>query len=1481
MPTVIQRGAAVLALVLVALSFGAALDPAHAQSVNVGVSKDLCGPAVLPSGGCVKAGGSVLPLVAPNTPVAYTVTLSNSDPTPVSVDLGDTFPLGFNQSGPTVSCTNNSAPVPVSAGFIGPVTVPAAGQTVCTIDGFFSYLPATGVYAGNKVQVYRAGDHTDPNPPFSEVNATVAAPSTIPSNVSVTKSAQVTASGYGTTTVIYTITVHNSGPNDIYGMQLQDRLTLPSTSLPLKATYHNGSGHCTATAGSTCYGNTPSTIHQGVMVLSTSPVDFLEWAYPPTGPRVLKAGGTITIVFTVTITLDTHINCVKDPLGNKLINEAHIGFNIPGATTTTFEAAPGNDTAYAPEVPVAFDGHGHTDPNCKKPALQVTKTLLTPTPPGGAFAWGTVLAYEITLHNNSSQPITNIQIGNSAHKLGDFVSGGIGTPAFEAQVGGISCQPTVCSAIDPPNAIGAPQAVTGYLHPHWMMGTVIVPALGSTDITFQIKVQYSKPECDSYMDVQHKPVINYVKVRYSDPTLGGDVTLQSPDSIAYFEAPPACNFKVTKSHVSGEPAKISFLNDVHYDVSFVNANNQPMTVGTMIDALRIVEADYAPLGIQFSFTCSSPNGVTGFPTSGGGTVLAVHTSLPQQGVRIIRNSLPVSFPPNGVVNCKVKISVSPPSFGEAKCARIGTLENVAIMDRSAFYDSNFPWGSTQAGYAAKVGLPLPQCIDLVVNKGSKVTWTTPNGGPIGYNLTLSNLGDPILAADHVMMRDQFLPPPPLAPSGATVDSCVGAGQSWMPPRPECDFAWGPPLSANPGTMNVSALAHQWSASTVFQVSGPFPAPNPTPQQVCNHAEARLSGIAAADWYARDERTWKTDLCIPIFNASKLTVAKAVVLEAPAVMPTQQTIFPVTVSCTYSFNSTPYNSTTTLNFTYPPTPIASQTTPNIPNGSTCTITETLPTDPIPNKGCPSGVAVWGPVQYSDEPYNPKGPKKALNVVASHGVTVNGPQTIQVLNTLKCAPKNGSIVINKEVINGTSASLAGWYYPVAVTCNGQQAPLLHMVAGQPLHLNNMAPNLRCHVEETGWQTLPLPEKACPQGMVPQWQPPTYTNQDPVTGNQPSVVTMHNELECVKSVAGSLTVVKTLAVPSWMTLPAGSIFPVNISCTSGYTNTVNLTAPGYAQPVTPPLGDDCTLSEQPSPNYVTSLPGGAALTCGWVTSYPNGVTAHITAGAHQLEVHNRLYCNVDFELAQLQAKKTTIVGGVAVDLAMSFAMEVDCGAGYQPAPALGPANQYQVTALFPVINTTQCKLREASVPPVPPGHGANCQWVTTYASYDNGTPVATPTTASANATISVPHHLYVMEVINTLVCNASPPIRVNQTPAPPPVARPQARQAPPAPVTKPVQPSACPTGTVLRDGGCVQQSAECQAPMVRDRAGACACPAGMSMKDGACVPDRQATTTPQATTPRFQFGLPNIFGGGGGRGESPRLPGGAGPQRAPGIK
>lgn len=1312
-----------LPLLLLAIIHLGSVGTVRAQ--EIAVSKDLCGPALGSPTACVIGNGSALPVVAPNTPVSYQITLSNAGATPTDVDLGETFPAGFNAL--SVTCGGISMPPPNGPGpvFIGPINVPQGPTpTLCVITGYFDYLPATVNNANNLVTVYPAGDHDHAIQPSNQINALVGPPSMIPSDVSVLKTDFVEPNGAnGTATVHYTITVTNHGPNDVYGLQLQDRVTLPSTSIPLMVAYQ-GNDHCdvfvTSSMSTTtpvpgtsdCFAPAPSTNNSPVLVPSTTPVDFVEWSYPSGSTGVLKSGESMVITFDAYINVPANFACVKDLAGNKLINEAHIGFNIPGATTTTFESAPGNNTSSF-TVQLTVDPNTSVDPNCAKPALKITKALFPGQP--AVFDWNgnNTVNYVITLHNNSTTPISNIQLNDPG--LGDFVSGGIGTPAFTAEVVGVACPSTICSQ----TSQSGPQSVTGYLQPYWMLGTLVVPTiLANSSVSFQLKIQYTKPQCDSYPDVSPKPVNNFVRARYFDPTLGGTITLQSEPAVALFKNVKPCNLKVTKKVSDSDGStKIVFGQNVHYTVTFQNLDTQPVTIGTMIDALTIEETNYAsPLTVHYDYSCTASQDVTGFSAPNGqfpyfappGVVYAVHTDLPQQGVRIIQNASPVFIPGNGSVTCEVRIRVDPP-IGAAQCARVGHLRNTAIMDQSAFYDPNWNWGTTPPSFAASVSLPLPQCFDLVVNKSATPIWTTPDGGPIGYRLTVSNLGDPIVPPVVVSVNDTFSPAPAPGTSVA-IDLCFHDPNSTPPQSPQCAFTWwSPPTGGVPNSiMNIQWLDHDWAAAPIFQVPGPYPDPYPIPPgKLCNDAEATLTGIAPGDWYQKDPTTWATNRCVPIFTVSTLKVVKRVDLVAPAQvpLPAYQSAFTVNVNCTLIVDGINYAPSQTFTFNYPPNPIDGQAFPNVPNGSTCKIEEVTPLPaPVPDKGCPSGFAAWGNIKY-DNPIGPDGTHQTLLV------THDGANVLQVANTLACMPANGTFKVTKTVVNNTQGAVAtaGLSYPATVTCGGISSPE-NLSEGSPLTVNNLAPNTTCSVQE---DILPLPP-GCPVDHMPVWTT-TYNpvSQSAIVNGSNAEVAVQNTLDCKLGSPphSTLRVTKTITNNTSNTSVNDMTFPATATC-GGVDTNLSLVVGGLAPVYDLPVDAVCSVVETPPAAPTTGCPAGQVPT--WVTppTYTPPTVTMAFGTTQTITVNNILNCEPSGvgDGGSLTVKKRFSPGAMVTTFPPGaiFPVQVVCNPGSTTTLNLTSGNLYTLTIPNIPLNSV-CTATELTPLGITLANG--CQWLTTY--------------------------------------------------------------------------------------------------------------------------------------------------------------------------
>jgi hypothetical protein len=1272
--TRLRSGAAsMLASLLIVAAFAAA----HAHAADVTVSKDLCGP----SGVCVSQPNSS-PSVPPLVNVTYPITLVNGGNTPLPVDLQENFQPGFHFV--SMTCGTLTVTQTGSSPTYYGVTLPG-GQTSCVLTGWYEYLNNSLNDASNTVTVFAQGDHATPLI-TSTVNGTVNGTAPLPTDVSVTKTATTTANDLtnGPITVHYTITIHNNGPYDVHGFILQDRLSVPATGVPLNVSYSNGT--CTVLPStSSCFDPTPSIANSPITVSTTSPTDFVQWSFTSGSPGLLEANGTMVIAYDVTVSRLQNLNCVRDSAGNSLINEAHISFNTPGATTTILDSDPSNNTDGAPlAVTINFPPNA----TCGDASLVVTKTQdpATPTPAGG-FTWGSTVNYTIHIENTSGQSVGPIQLVKSDGTLGDLVQAGIGTPPFTAELVSATCVlPTACTNNQTPS--GNVQSFTGYGDTHWMFGTVVNALDPHDSVDIKLTIRFKDPGCDAYAGVTLKPILNFARLSYQDPVLG-PIVAQTPPVTITMAAPPACNFIVTKT-ADGNPGKIVFDTPIDYTVTYGNPNSTAATIGTLIDALRIVQSDYATqLPVDYSYTCdSSPaGGVTGYPGEGSsspitGSVTAIFTSLPQQGVRIIQNSTPVIFQPNSTLTCHVQITVRRPSPGDPHCARVGALENAAVMDTSAFYNPNLPWPSgIDPGYGAKVSLPLPQCLNLVVNKFVNPIWTTQNGGPLNYTLTVTNspgapnTGDAIVAADGVTLTDNFTPNFAAASPWTSVCS---------PLSPACTFAWNPDPTSNPSALQISALAAGQGIVTTFPVTGPLPFPAP-PGPICNHAQVSTS-LPVEDWYAKNPATWKADVCVPIFDARPLDVLKTITIVAPATTPPTAT-FPVNVVCSYIQNGVQYGPSTTLTYVSPPTP-GTQTVPNVPVGSTCTITEQQPLPPpVAMSSCLSGYGAWGPVTYP----NPDG--QSISIVTTN------PNRMEVHNTFSCVPV-GTLSVTKTFDPSSPASQfpATSTFPIQVACTGIPTTTVN-VTGPTFQqsIPNIPVGSVCTITELTPTGTDVQANCHWDTTYPKGQSGTI-----VVGS--INLEAHNKLSCT----GTVTIYKTFdptSLAAQMSVPAE--FPVVLACPPIPSTTINLDSANQFQYQTPamPVGTVCTITEQAPLN--ATVPAN----CQWKpVTYPKGQSITIPNGTGSLVVQNALTCDsIGTGTFTVTKEFDPPLLGSQQPPTAQFPVEVSCPPAVPTTTInLNSGDQFQYQTP-PMPAGTVCSFHELTtlIPPPPPG----CKWVTTY--------------------------------------------------------------------------------------------------------------------------------------------------------------------------
>ena len=1296
---------------LVGISAWLTSGGAAAQPNSVNVDKLLCDATGAACGAASIPAGAT---------VTYKITLTNVAGGTLAVDLKDTFPPGFNMTGAT--CGANNLPVISSSGttnILGTISL-GSTQVVCLIKGWFNLVPGTTNNTNNQIE---AIEHTSQqvlgiSPKTSgQVDQTKPIPTDLQVQKSATWAGNPAALDISSSpgVIHYKITITNTGTSAAQDVDLaaifalQDKLAIPGTGVPLKATFVAGSGLCVP-AGPNCldavpdpnptFNHSPLTVSATAFTSATA--DFIQWKFPAGSLGTLPHGATITLTYDVKVERLPTIHCVKQLNGDFLRNEAHISLTLPpaagGQATTLHDTSNSNNTATSADVPI-FTGAQVIDPGCgvvnpPKPALQLTKIQTSPSP-STVMPWGTDVIYTITVKNvtsgASARTISNIDVLDS-------VIEGLGTPPFTARLVSGFCSPTICSnsaANTPAAPPGNTQNLVGYYDTKWMYRTTMF-ASSTTQLapgqtaSFWLKLRYSDPKCDSYPSIDPKVVTNRVLLTYKDPVNG--VTTLAAFADTLLQRPKACPFKVTKAVNPASTNQIIFNQWVTYDVTFTNWDSTlARTVGTVADMVRITIPNYASsLTVDYNYSCSG-SGVSGFtPLSATGTVSAVYTSLPQQGVPVLHNTTPVTFQPLATLTCTVKIRVKPPITGDPFCAQTGAIENVALMDVSQFYNANFPWpaGSVPGNAADPPPLALPRCFNLVVEKhviSPPGGWTSPSGvpGPLVYQLKITNNGDafsgygPGNASNSwngPILRDNLQ-------TGYVPSSVVSTPPCSNSSSAACTWLQGP--VSNPFRMGIRAMAHGQAIVTDITVMAPPPAyPKP---EICNEARANIrhdattnpAGLHANDWYIWDSTVLEGKACEPVVDTSAMTVTKVIDNQTGMTLPAGLS-FVVNVNCgtPWAFPAT----SLTLTQSAP-----TKTVGGIPVGNACFVTE--PTQPASGVKCANGTqATWGTPIVKPVPLTIQ-LDKTQNVVT-------------VTNTLTCPKPTGTLIVIKTIYNPDNAPLANVNFPISITCGTattqppfNQGNLTNTVSG-------LASGTQCSVSEGV-----LPQIVCRNGATAVWGQPVFTpNPATVTiGSGNTQVTVANGLKCPStSPTGSLTVIKTIYNPDNAPL-ANVNFPITITCgtatsqpTFNQGNNLTNTVSGLA------AGTQCTVTEGTLPP-VTCRNGATAV---WyaATFTPNPAAVTIGTGNSQVTVANALKCPSTPTGSVTFIKVIDNPQGINIPAGTTFTVNVTCGTTVTPVTLTTP-NQLSQTVSG--ISLFQCTVNEATPPQIPCPDGTFATW------------------------------------------------------------------------------------------------------------------------------------------------------------------------------
>lgn len=1121
--------------------------------------------------------------VATTTPAAfgsvfYAVTLHPA--TSGDVTLQESLPAGFNFLGATWTVAGSNQSNALTASLSGAVTTLGtleltAGQTVvCFIRGYFTN-PCSGVT--NSVTVADAATGLPLSSPQHH-NATVGCSLVFPSDLSVTKTVTPAAVDVSTgpQTVTYTIAIKNNGPEPVYIGSiggLFDKISTSSNSVPMQVRVVPNSAQCTSSpAGTACLDPTP--IGGLLTTATTTPASFVKWLFPTSGSNAagyMPTGGTITLTYQVEIARHPDLFCAKG--GEALHNEAFFALTTVGGTTIT-ETNSLNNTSASPDVTVSTGQE--IDPDCGVPVpgpIAITKTQISPAP-SSTVAWNTPVTYRITLTNSDANAIDV--------RLRDRVMEWAGTPPFSASV-------TFCS----PSALCTPPVSTPLvsLSSYFAQGTawdksnITIPGSGSVQL--DLTLTYVPTSCDSFA-AGGDLIRNIARADY---TFGGTQRISEAWTDTTMASQPPCNLVVTKEVLDTDRVEfgvpLTDPNALTYRVTFKNAGTTPVTVGTLFDAVRLQQQNYATsLPFTYSYSCTASGTLTGpVPTSATGSGSIVYTTLPSQGARIIQSG-PIVFGPNASLGCDVKLSVGRPATGDPNCLSSvePRLENVALMDVSHFYNPNLQWppsGSYSATTPVATSQPvpltswhavsvkLPRCYRIVVNKSVAPGLTWAPGGPgLSYTVTITNAGD-ALNGSGLQIGDEFLAPwQNLAPFINVSSNCANPSAFWG--------SW---TSGSPSVLPVSSFPAGCSIFLTFTLPGEY-----KPGQICNRGFARA--LPPAEWYASDPNPalLQSTVCVPVLATNDLVIRKLVSNNAGVELPGDLP-FPMIVSCNTPGGTT-VTSSGSVDVNRP------QTLTNLPVGSNCWVTEQWGSLPVPGPGrCkPPAVPVWqAPV------YTPPG-----TVI----VPRPGENLITVTNTLDCvSPPVNTLTVVKTFAPPSLATQvpSDAVFPIQVDCSNSLSAVLNLSAPNYQQMVTSLPvGTLCKVSELPPQGTKIP----PYCKWVQTFPGGNGMTIPATGNPTLVV--QNELICTPPVDLALTKSSPTPVPG----------------TSYFMFTITVTSPGGPFAIPPGgltvtdtgtgmIGTFFSMSGSPTPNWVCTgtTTGGSCVYTGTGPTFAGQVLGTLT--------------------------------------------------------------------------------------------------------------------------------------------------------------------------------------------------------------------------------------------------------------------------------
>ena len=941
---------------------------------------------------------------------------------------------------------------------------------------------------------------------------------------------------------------------------------------------------------------------------------------------LLHQGESVVLEFDVEFTLPDDATCQRQDI--QLVNNAAFLTFADGVTALNDLNNANNSTGYGSndlvqqqiltDLPVTFDcpvndGGGGGTPVPPSP-LQVTKTAIDGS---GIYQWGDNIGYEIEITNSGDYDVTNLN-------LFDYVQNLAFTPNYDVQLisASLICAPSsTCSSLNPNSYPGPLGQILGYNDTEGMFNGMIDVLVPGETLLLEVVLNFSNPHCDTAPLFEDKFIRNVAAVNhfYQNPENEAQFLFGTAADFAdvQMEYVDKCDIGVKKTQLDDGP--IIFGQPMKYELLFWN-NEADETYGTIIDALRIVDNNYAlGMNVLHEFSCTDNGGVTDYlPNSGPTTGTVIHVSQRNQGLRVMDHPGFVTFQQGGELACTVTVTLSEPANSDPYCFsninEVPHLENTAFFDQGLYYNSNLPFPTGPQGYNwDAVETELPRCINASLDKKVSPLAVGPQGpGPL-YSVKLQNHsgsgsdGDITFASgssDGIHLSDAFdLTNNPVLPTlSLTANPCTASG---------APCSW----SNQPQNLLVHQLPANQSLDLTYTAT---PNPEFTPHELCNdiNGEFLINGAPfdPSRWYVRGSLADRA--CVQIRNTLRIT--KQFDTPTDEALLNDQGNITVNVTCTHPDPAiTPTVQATTLNAA-----TGWQADVFVHVGSNCTVTEQTPPNTMLYPHCTWGTPIYAPAQ-------------SIATNASQNVW-----PVEITNSFTC--EYADLDVQKLVNPPANPPLpsnqiqtsppAGTSYDIDVLCSDGVNPditttLTFGATGGTETLTQIPVGMTCTISEPN---LPNADDGCTWQTVfaPSSSVTIANGQVKSLITSPNQLTVENHYICedvddpilydliVKKIvnAGPATNGYELAP-----VPTNANFAITPECGSGSLATLNFNAAGSQIISGQSLGAVCTATESIS----SSNPND---TCRW-RSEITGTTIS-TTGLNTLVVENNFECPEEFK-------------------------------------------------------------------------------------------------------------------------------------------------------------------------------------------------------------------------------------------------------------